>query len=360
MINSNRIFKSALIAAVSILVSSNALAWGDLGHQTVGEIAQRNLTPNGKKLVYKILGHGPLAEASTYPDLVRSDSDYSDFATFHFVEIDPRYNGDYSKIPSSLRPERDADNLISNIPEKLFLKFSGDQKFSKNQKQDLMRYLVHLVGDVHQPLHVGNGYDRGANWCNVKYITIEDGVKKTKSSNLHSFWDTALVEKIFAAQKVKDPTYKMPSWKGYEELADLIIADQKDLATDNVRKTPVLEWYKESQALHSKVYIDVTPVEPADRTYCMRIVKNELGEAVKDSRGVDTTIKATGAAEATEDYIQASIEIIKAQIMKAGLRLAETINTMAENEYRNGPGEGSYQDKKVQELKELLKEFQNH
>lgn len=340
----------------AFLFSSIVFAWGDLGHQTVGEIAQRNLSAKGLKLVHKILGHGPLAEAATFPDLVRSDSDYNEFSTFHFVEIDPRYNGSYDKIPVALKATRDANSIISNVPEKLFSGFFND-RFSKNQKMDLLKYLVHLVGDVHQPLHVGNGYDRGANMCNVKYPMMEDGQKKMKSTNLHSFWDSVLVEKVFAAQKIKNPNYKMPSWKGFKELADLIIEDQKDLNTLQVKTTPVLEWYKESQALHAQVYIDAAPVSPADREYCSRIVKDEQGKVVKDARGLDKIVQATGAAEATDEYVQASSEVVKAQIMKAGLRLAYMINQMAEKQYANDSEE--FQSKKIKELSDLLVEFSN-
>ncbi len=342
-----------------------AFAWGDLGHQTVGEIAQRNLTPKGNRLVEEILGHGPMAEAATFPDLVRSDEDFTpspqkkeaSFSDYHFIEIDPRFNGSYELVPDILKAPRDANSMISNIPGKLMSGFLGVSKFTKNQKMDLMRYLIHLVGDVHQPLHVGNGYDRGANMCNLKYSVVEDGVVKIKSTNFHSFWDSTLVDKVFANQKIKDPSYKMPGWKGFKELADLIVEDQKALNTDEIKNTPVLDWYKESQSLHSKVYIDSVPTAAADREYCGRLVKGADGVNEKDARGVDKMIKATGSAEATEDYMKAGTEIVKSQLMKAGLRLAQTINTMAEKEYVKGTED--YESKKIGELKELLVEFEN-
>lgn len=342
---------------VTTLVSSMALAWGDLGHQTVGEIAQRNLTSKGKRLVEEILGHGPLAEAATFPDLVRSDEDYKEFASFHFVEIDPRYDGSYDKIPTALKQKIDANSLISGIPQKLF-KGLFVQTFSRAQKMDLLRYLVHLVGDVHQPLHVGNGYDRGANWCNVKYKIGKGEKAQYKSTNLHSFWDSALVEELFYAQKEKDPSYKMPGWKGYKELADLIIADQKALNTEDIASTPVIEWYKEAQDLHTKVYIDgERKLHPTERSYCQHLIKDANGKPEVDQRGVAKTVKATGAAEATPEYMTEASEIIKGQIMKAGLRLAHVLNDMGHRRYFNGIED--YQSLKVQELEELLKEFEN-
>ncbi len=350
----NFLSKTAWTVISTTLISSMAFAWGDLGHQTVGEIAQRNLSAKGKKLVHEILGHGPLAEAATFPDLARSDSDYKEFAAFHFVEIDPRYNGDYSKIPAALRAERDADSIISNIPQKLFSESLGIAKYSKNQKQDLMRYLVHLVGDVHQPLHVGTGYDQGGNFCTVKYT--EAG--KVKTSNLHSYWDSGLVEKLFDVQIEIDPNFKMPVWKGFSELADLIIQDQsKKIDRKKIESTPANEWYKESQSFHSKAYIDSEPTAARDRPYCKRYAKDEQGLVKKDARGVAIILPATTTAEVTHAYQLEASEIIKAQIMKAGLRLAYVINTMAQNEYNDGVKE--FQNLKIKELHDLLKDFEN-
>lgn len=345
--------KNKLLLSLSIiLLTPSVFAWGDLGHQTVAEIAQRNLSKQAKNMVYDILGHGPMAEAAIYPDLVRSDEDYKEFSAYHFVEIDPRW-GDYDKIPAALKEKHDANSLISNIPEKIFAKIFSKPRYDKNQKQDLMRYLIHLVGDVHQPLHVGNGYDRGANWCQITY----DLTGSSTTGNLHSFWDSKLVDYIFTAQKIKDPNYKTPGWKGHSELADLIT---KDLDVDEYKKfqkDSPKTWYKESQALHSKVYPDGS-ANPADHTYCQSLIKDERGELVKDAFGVAKINKASNVYKVEKDYILNSTEIIKSQILKAGLRLADILNTMAEKNY---PGaQEQFQEDKIESLKTLLNDFSNN
>lgn len=356
MPNTNKLFITLFyVFMASISVSSFALAWGALGHQTVGEIAQRNLTAKGKQLVHEILGFESLAEAAIYPDLVRSDLEYKEFSSLHFIEMDPRFGGEYSKIPESLRPDHDAHSMISGIPEKLFEKNLNTPKFSWRQKMDLMRYLVHLVGDVHQPLHVGNGYDHGGNWCRIDYSVDENGKTSVITSNLHSFWDTTLVANIFTAEKKLKFSDKTPIAKDFKELADLIIKDERSLNTTEIKRTPILEWYKESQALHEKVYIDSLPVNPAERTYCMRVLKNKNGEVQKDSRGVDLVVEATGSAKITTKYIQESTEIVKSQIMKAGMRLAYLINTMAERE--SSEDSADFQAQKINELKGILEAF---
>ncbi|MBL7542604.1 MAG: S1/P1 nuclease [Bdellovibrionaceae bacterium] len=349
------LFKITRSVALSTLVGSMAFAWGDLGHQTVGEIAQRHLSGKGQRLVKDLLGNGPLAEAATFPDLVRSDEDYKEFSNFHFVEIDPRYYGNYDQIPFALREKVDANNMIVGVPQKIFSGLLG-QKFSRPQKMDMMRYLVHLVGDVHQPLHVGNGYDRGGNWCDIKY----KAGKSEKSSNLHSFWDSVLVDDVFYAQKEKDPNYKMPSWKGFKELADLIMADQKEMKKQVVMEAPITEWYKESQELHKKVYPDgARTFHPSEREYCRRLVKDANGKTEKDQRGVDKVLQKTSGAvaEISAEYMTEASEIVKSQIMKAGLRLAYLINGIAEKRYR-GIRAIDINSKKVADLDEILKAFE--
>ncbi len=119
-----------IIFAILFLYCQNIFAWGDLGHQTVAEIAQRRLSPKAKLMISDILGHGPLAEAATFPDLVRSDKDFNKFAAFHFIEIDhqgPSYDLDKNK------PKHDANAIIANVPLKLFsMEKSGKNKYNKN------------------------------------------------------------------------------------------------------------------------------------------------------------------------------------------------------------------------------------
>lgn len=351
--------KNILLSSIYILCSaSTVFAWGDLGHQTVAEIAQRQLSAKAKVMVYDLIGHGPMAEAAIYPDLVRSDEDYKEFAAYHFIEIDPRW-GSYDKIPAALKEKHDANSLIASIPTKIFENIFSGPKYDKLQRQDLMRYLIHLVGDVHQPLHVGNGYDRGANWCQVSYPLPEskcDCGNNTKNTNLHSFWDSTLVDYSFTAKKTKNPAYKMPSWKGYSELADLIMNDYNLNDFKKFTQDAPATWYKESQSLHSKVYPNGS-ADPASHTFCQSLVKDENGQVVKDGFGVAKIVKASSTFQVDETYMLASTEIIKTQILKAGLRLAGILNEMADRNYPGSPEK--FQEDKIQSLKTLLNDFAN-
>jgi len=354
-----KMFISVVSVLTAIVLPHAAFAWADLGHQATAEIAQRHLSDKGRKLVRDILGNGPLAEASTFGDLVKSDSAYAEFAGLHFVEIDPLWVT-YDKIPEYLRVQRDADTILQIVPAKLFSMEATEALFNANQRRDLLKFLVHVVGDVHHPLHVGNSYDRGGTWCDIKYPGNDGQAKQLSSTNLHAFWDNNLVGYIFHAQGHKDPNYKMPKYQGFYELADLILKD-KDIAAmkpefEKIGHEPVLEWYKQSQALHALTYPDAKPVShPSERTFCKHLERDEKGVEKKDEKGVTIVIPATGPAEVDQAYMNASAEAVKVQILKGGLRLAGLINKMAEAQY---PGIAD-PDQKPQDIKKVLEQLVN-
>lgn len=355
---------------ILVLIPQLVFAWGDLGHQTIAEIAQRSLSPKGKKLVNEVLGVGPLAAAATWPDLVRSDSRFSEFSVYHYLEIDPRFLGRYQNIPNEQRVSRDANAMIEGVPKELFKK-SGlfFKEFDRSQRMNLLRFFVHIVGDVHQPFHVGNGYDRGANLCEIRYSDPEKKMSSLmsmnqglKSTNLHAFWDDDLVKLMPVAQKKKDPLYKAEGYFGYAALATLVLTDKDIVALkeryEEFARKPTLDWYKESQDLHPKVYPDASPyTHPLQRPYCRHIVKDANGHPIKDGKtGRDLVepdkLNPEVVPVIQEEYMSQAAEIIKLQLLKGGLRLAFILNTLAENHYFNDVNEAKEKD----DLKKILLE----
>src|SRR5690606_26393967 len=116
-----------------------------------------------KKFVRQIVGIEPLSTSATWPDQVRSDSrfaDYETFASYHFTTIPYGYT--FDTIPSTRLVKKDSHTILSKVPKLLL-----DPNVSIEIRQIWYRYLVHVVGDVHQPFHVGSGWDRGANLCKI-------------------------------------------------------------------------------------------------------------------------------------------------------------------------------------------------
>jgi hypothetical protein len=166
------------LAAVAALIPSPVLAWGKTGHRVVAAIADTQLSGLARAHVREILRPGEsLVDAANWPDEMRSDPAifWQKTATpWHYVTL----NGiTYDHAPS----EGDALEALDH-----FSKVLKDPAASLADKQTALRFVIHLVGDLHQPLHVGKCCDRGGNDVKVTWFG--------KPTNLHAVWDSQLVD----------------------------------------------------------------------------------------------------------------------------------------------------------------------
>jgi len=173
------IARLTLVAAAlaTAAIPSPARAWGKTGHRVVAALADAQLSGLARAHVREILGVESLDEAATWPDDMRSApiQFWQKTATpWHYVTL----NGIiYDRAP----PEGDALEALNHFRATL-----QDPNASLADKQLALRFVVHLVGDLHQPLHVGKCCDKGGNDVKVKWFG--------RDLNLHSVWDSALVD----------------------------------------------------------------------------------------------------------------------------------------------------------------------
>ena len=168
----------AALAAVAALTPAPVLAWGKTGHRVIAAIADTQLSGLSRAHIEQILGPGEsLDEAANWPDEMRSAPGefWQRTATpWHYVTL----NGIiYDHAP----PEGDALGALGR-----FSKTLQDPSASRTEKQLALRFIVHLVGDLHQPLHVGKCCDKGGNDVKVTWFG--------KPTNLHAVWDSQLVD----------------------------------------------------------------------------------------------------------------------------------------------------------------------
>jgi hypothetical protein len=199
---------------VGLLGAPIAQAWGCKGHQTVALIAEKHLTPEAKQLVEKLLADNPidpklkrwcgnatsdlLIDASTWPDDVRNERNNG---PWHYIDI-PR-----GKHRGSLEAYCDAEGCVTRAIEeqRAILK---DKSAEPLKRAEAIRYLIHFVGDLHQPLHAINNADNGGNCVPVKYFHHEPLLNPVHPEredylpNLHQVWDTEIVERDM---KVSNP-----------------------------------------------------------------------------------------------------------------------------------------------------------
>ena len=167
-----KIFSITLIFS---LFSQSVYGWGKTGHRVVGKVANTYLTKNAQMQIKRILGHNDLSRVSTWADEIKSDPDWKHAWNWHFCTIPDGEDYETGKYTG---------DAVEKIKE-----FSGvlkNLKASKEDKKVALKFLVHLIGDLHQPLHVGKGNDKGGNDIKVKWFGEE--------TNLHSIWDSHLIE----------------------------------------------------------------------------------------------------------------------------------------------------------------------
>ena len=170
--------RSLIVIAALALIPSPAFAWGKTGHRVVAAIADTQLSGLARAQIEQILGVGEsLDEAANWPDEMRSAPGqfWQKTATpWHYVTL----NGIiYDHAP----PEGDALEALAR-----FSKTLKDPTASREDRQTALRFIVHLVGDLHQPLHNGKCCDKGGNDVKVTWFG--------KPTNLHAVWDSQLVD----------------------------------------------------------------------------------------------------------------------------------------------------------------------
>ncbi len=183
------------VTAFLLAMAPAALGWSALGHRLIGELAQRHLTPAARAQIAELLAGEPdptLAGVATWADMLRDNDPElgKKSSRWHYVN--------FLSSDCDYRPERDCPNgdcVIAQIDVQR--KILADRSQPVAARRDALKFLVHLVGDVHQPLHASNRKDKGGNdyqislrtplkpeaYARDKYV---DGVMGT---NLHSVWD---------------------------------------------------------------------------------------------------------------------------------------------------------------------------
>jgi acid phosphatase len=182
---------SAAVVAFTWLLTGHAFAWGQEGHSIVAEIAQRRLSPPAAAMIEKLLGKGhSLASVGSWADDVRDDRPYT--YNWHFVDISVA-DSDY-QAQRDCKPDPDkGDCVVAELT-----RLTSELRNTSGAAQiDALRYAVHLVGDIHQPLH-SVLEQRGGNGVDVQLtmhgLTCTGSCRpSTAHTNLHAAWDAGLI-----------------------------------------------------------------------------------------------------------------------------------------------------------------------
>jgi hypothetical protein len=213
--------KHAFIFCLLLGIGFNGFGWGATGHRATGWIAEQHLNAKAKKKIRELLKGESLAMITTWMDDVRSDSTYDYMSDWHWVTVETGQTYDQS----AKNPKGDVIMTLERIINEL-----KSKKMDRKKEIEAIKILAHLVGDIHQPLHVGCCDDQGGNKVKVKWFRDD--------SNLHRVWDSDMID---------------DSKLSYTELAMALGTPDKEMVK-KWQGASVRDWATESMGYRKMVY----------------------------------------------------------------------------------------------------------
>ena len=302
-----------LVALLTMASAPSASAWGCKGHQTVALIAEKHLSPEAKQFVQKILSENPIdpklsrycgstthdlmADASTWADDVRPERKNG---PWHYIDV-PR-----GTKHGPLEAYCGAEGCVTKaITEQVAI--LKDKNADPAKRAEALRYVIHFVGDLHQPLHDITNADEGGNCVPLKYLRRNPCEHNhSYSPNLHNIWDSAILERDAEGADAAE----------YADTLDALFASNEEA----LQKVGVHldDWVWEGfDIAESVVYGNLTPriaIEP----------NVPVHTCTDDNNIGDRLFRQKLAAD--EAYQQKAAPIVEKRIAQAGVRLAMILN----------------------------------
>lgn len=253
-----QVLKPLLSALLLLSISASAFGWGNHGHRVIAELAQANLSPQTRKAMQTLLAGSSLPDASVWADQMRAKPDHAKFwgydysANWHFINIaaghhyaDSNKNphGDaYSALLACTAILQNRDPAPGPVKDGLVL-YLGKDLQTAAAKTLALKFVLHLIADLHQPLHLGYAEDHGGNDIAVLW--------SGKSSNLHALWDSKLFNGSVRQHVVR-------------------LMDTLERMDKNKRKvleqSSVEAWIEEALPLRDRIYSDL-PSQTKQESY---------------------------------------------------------------------------------------------
>jgi hypothetical protein len=327
-----RRFVCVLLLALGIVaLAPSTWAWGCEGHQIVALIAEKHLNPHAAKMSRQILdasaidaalsryckqsGLDPFVDSSTWADDERSVK--PETGPWHFVDI-PRgaARGDLARYC----PPATGCVVVALAEQVRVLR---DPAASAQARADALRFVIHFVGDIHQPLHATTNNDMGGNCVPVTFFDRAPEEKNVEresySPNLHSVWDEGIIEHFAPPQDPKAPTPQQVA----DEIGEAGKIDAEfaaRAASWQARPTDFAAWAWESHALAEQVAYGRLPHKIA-------IEKPQPVESCADDDHVSARMLRLDE-RLGDDYENATAPVVQEQLAKAGVRLAALLNSI--------------------------------
>jgi predicted Rossmann-fold nucleotide-binding protein len=246
-------------AVIAVGVCTNVQAFGTEGHALIANMAQAHLVPAAKAEVLRLLA---LENAKSLEDV----ASWADAYRNSHPETGPAH---YVNVPLSEQTyveDRDChgDKDNNRVPELTCIvakladatRVLADRKKPDAQRLEALKWVTHLVGDVHQPLHVTDNQDRGGNLVAFAYTE--------RAKNLHAVWDSGIIDKHYGWTPGADYSYDRAAVQKAADQMDAAITPEQRRAWApqyNARESDVVQWVNQTHLLAAAAYINVPPVK---------------------------------------------------------------------------------------------------
>jgi len=238
-----RIFTKFILITFIAYLPFKSQAWGVLGHRIVGEIADSYLSADAKKDIKDLLGNESVGMASNWMDFIKSDSTFRYLSNWHYLNIksgltQPEFESWVQKDTST-----NAYTKILFVSQEL-----KNKVIARETRAMYLKILIHLVGDIHQPMHVGRLEDQGGN--RIRLMWFNDNV------NLHQVWD----DRLIGLQQL--------SYTEYVKAINFTTKDQRRVW----QSEPLHNWFWQSYVHAEKIYADIKPEEKLGYNYHFKYI----------------------------------------------------------------------------------------
>ena len=216
------------LCVIAVLSSVPSFGWGQKGHDIVASVAERHLTKKTKKALDELLGGHTVVYFSSWMDNIQNSpywkDGYNKTKTWHYANVDKGQT--YQTMTQD--PKGDVVKGLEMLTEQMVENYKD---LTDSMRVDYVKMIVHMVGDLHCPMHAGRRTDRGGNKMKVKWFG--------KNTNLHSLWDSKLIESA-------------RSWSYTEWTDHLDIASKKEIKS--LQQGTYEEWFAETVNRAAEIY----------------------------------------------------------------------------------------------------------
>ncbi|MGZ3691460.1 MAG: S1/P1 nuclease [Pseudobdellovibrio sp.] len=282
--------KHFLVAGVLSIFSLNVFGWGALGHKTTGKVAWALLDSDTQSKVLKMLNGGDIADAAVWPDVARGGAEWKFSIWYHFEKAP-----DNVTYLQNLQNQDPGLRKLGGLIEALYTAEDviKNPASSADDKAIALKFVIHCIGDIHQPFHTGRPEDMSGNKIPVKWLGAD--------TTLHAVWDSQMI--YLGHKDILNPQSVLPNSDNdsAQNYANYLLTKFKDFKPDASMFVKYDDWMHESMVPRADAYA------------------------------------AAAAGLSEQDYTNKFIDVVDQRIYFAGLRIAWALKRLVNQESSTQP-----------------------